>query len=340
MLKNNNKKILGFGEIMLRLTPTNYHKVVQADMCEITYGGAEANVIYSLSLLGHNTKFVTKLPDNGMGQRVIRNLRGSNIDVNDVLVGEGRIGICFVEPGHGLRSSEVMYDRKYSVISMAKREEFDINKILDGVGLLHISGITPALSDDLFDLTLELIKECKKKNILVSLDSNYRGKLWTIKEAKSFLEKALSYADLAFLGEKDIVNILNISVDESLDFDERLEALYKKLYEKYPNIKYSACTKRKVNFINNNTLMGYFYDGERLYKSREYTFDILDRVGGGDAFTAGIIHGLVKEMTPNRVVEFGVCAGALKHSIIGDMNIVNEKDILSLMENGLENIKR
>lgn len=339
-LRDKDKKILGFGEIMLRLTPLNYHKVVQADMCEITYGGAEANVIYSLSLLGHNTKFVTKLPDNGMGQRVIRNLRGCNIDVSDILVGDGRIGICFVEPGHGLRSSEVMYDRKYSAISMADKNEFDIDKIIENVGLLHISGITPALSSELYKLTINLIKRCNDKGILISLDSNYRGKLWSVGAAKVFLEEALPYADIAFLGDRDIKDILGIPLKEDEDFEVNLENLYKSLLEKYPNIKYAACTKRKVNFINNNTLKGYFYDGHVLYKSREYTFDILDRVGGGDAFTAGILHGLLNEMEKEKIVEFGICASALKHSIIGDMNIVNEKDIISLMENGLQNIKR
>lgn len=333
------RKILGFGEIMLRLTPINHHKLIQADTCEINYGGAEANVIFSLSCLGHSTKFVTKLPDSEMGMKVIKDLRGNNVDVEEILTGDGRLGICFVESGYGLRSSEVIYDRKYSVISMANKDEFDIDRIIKDIGLLHISGITPALSQDLYELTIDLIRRCKEKGILVSLDSNYRAKLWSIEKARVFLETVLPMVDIAFLGDRDIVSILKFC-NSDLEYDISLVDLYKQLVGKYPNIRYVACTKRKVNSVNNNTLVGYLFDGIELYKSREYTFDILDRVGGGDAFTAGILHGLISNMPNENVVNFGICASVLKHSIVGDMNMVDEKTILSLMEDGLQNIKR
>ncbi|OPX47737.1 2-dehydro-3-deoxygluconokinase [Clostridium thermobutyricum DSM 4928] len=337
--KMSGKKILGFGEIMLRLTPPNNQKIIQANSFDAVYSGGEGNVIASLAMFGHDTKFVTKLPENYLGDRVLNKFRGYNVDVNDVILGEGRLGIYYSEIGHGFRSTEVIYDRKYSAISMAKKEEFDIEKMLDSVGLIHLSGITPALSNELYEFLLELIKECKKRGILISYDSNYRAKLWTIEEARGFLEKILPYVDFAFLGYLDMINILKFEDIED-KFDKKLESLYKKLFFKYPNLKYAACTTRKVNSINNNTLKGYLFNGENLINSNEYTFDILDRVGGGDAFTAGILNGILKGIDERRTVEFGTCASVLKHSIIGDVNLVNEETINSLIDSGLCNIKR
>lgn len=334
-----NKKILGFGEIMLRLTPPNNQKIIQANSFDAVYSGGEANVIASLSMFGHNTKFVTKLPDNDLGKIVLNKFRGYNIDVNDIILGEGRLGIYYSEIGHGLRSTEVIYDRKYSAISMASKDEFNMDKILENVGLVHLSGITPALSKELYDFTIDIVKECNKKGILVSYDSNYREKLWSTKEAGNLLREILPYVDFAFLGYLDMVKILNFE-DKNLEFEENLENLYKTLFRKYPNLKYASCTRRKVNSINNHTLKGYLFNGEKLLKSNEYTFDILDRVGGGDAFTAGILHGIFKGMEEEKIIEFGICASSLKHSILGDINLVDEETVNSLMKNGLCNIKR
>lgn len=333
------KKILGFGEIMLRLTPPNNQKIIQANSFDAVYSGGEANVIASLAMLGHNTKFITKIPDNYLGQKVISKFRGYNVDVSDVIVGEGRLGVYYAEIGHGLRSTEVIYDRKYSAISMAKKEEFNIEKMLDNVGLVHLSGITPALSVELREIIIEIVKECNRKGIIVSYDSNYRAKLWSINEAKEVLDAILPYIDIAFLGHLDMTNILG-STGIDGEFDDNLKYLYKELFEKYPNLKYAACTKRTVNSINNNTLEGYLYNGKALLKSSKYTFDILDRVGGGDAFTAGILHGMLTDISDNKTVEFGTCASALKHSIQGDINLVDENTINNLINNGLCNIKR
>lgn len=339
MLKLNNKKILGFGEIMLRLTPPNNQKILQSNSFEAVYSGGEANVIASLSMFGHDTKFVTKLPDNHLGQKVLSKFRGYNVDISDIVTGEGRLGIYFSEIGHGLRSTEVIYDRKYSAISMADKSEFDIDKILDGVGFVHMSGITPALSKSLREFTIDFIKACKQRGILVSYDSNFRAKLWSLEEAREVLEEVMPLIDIAFLGHLDMINILQFE-DKGLEFDENLNYLYSRLFEKYPNLKYAACTKRTVNSINNNSLKGYLFDGERLIVSNEYNFDILDRVGGGDAFTAGVIHGILKNMNHEEIIEFGICASSLKHSILGDINIVDEQTVTSLMKNGLQNIKR
>lgn len=333
------KKILGFGEIMLRLTPPNNQKIIQANSFEAVYSGGEANVIASLAILGHDTKFITKLPNNYLGKKVISKFRGYNVDVNDVILGDGRLGVYYSEIGHGLRSTEVIYDRKYSAISMAEKDEFNIKNMLNGIGLVHLSGITPALSKNLKELIIDIVKECKKQGILISYDSNYRSKLWSIDEAKEVLEEILPYIDFAFLGYLDMINILKFD-NNNLPFEENLEYNYKKLFEKYPNLKYAASTKRTVNSINNNTLQGYLFNGNELFKSNSYTFDILDRVGGGDAFTAGILHGILSDMKNDRIIEFGTCASALKHSIIGDINIIDEDTINSFIDDGLCNVKR
>lgn len=343
-MKENNenlKSVLGFGEIMLRLSPPNNKKIIQTDCFNAGYSGGEANVIISLSILGHKTKFVTKVPNNYLGDKVINTLREYDVDTSHIIKGEGRLGTYYAEMGHGLRSTEVIYDRKYSAISMAEKEEFDLDKILKDVKLVHLSGITPALSKNLKHLIIDIAKYCNKNNIKVSYDSNYRAKLWSLEEAKEVLEEILPYVDYCFLGYLDMVNILNFEKeDENLDFETSLKNLYEKLFKKYPNLKYALCTKRTLNSINNNSLQGYLFNNNSLYKSKLYTFDILDRVGAGDAFTAGALHSILNNKENEQIVEFATCASVLKHSIAGDVNIVDEKTINSLMDSGLQTVKR
>lgn len=337
---NKGDKVLGFGEIMLRLTPTNFQRVIQAESFEATYAGGEANVVCSLSMFGHDTKIMTKLPKNVLGDKVIRAMNSFGVDTKDIVRGEGRLGIYFLEQGHGVRNSDVTYDREYSAISMASIEDFDLDEILDDVKLMHISGVTPALSKNLYDLSIELIKTAKKKGILVSYDSNYRSKLWTLEEARNFMLEVLPQIDIIFLGVLDFINILGYKPKEEKNYEAKLADLYKELFEKYPNIKYAASTKRTVNSVNNNSLQGYFFDGDKLYSSRIHTFDILDRVGGGDSFTAGILHGILEQMECGQISEFATCASALKHSIRGDINMVDLRQVETLMNCGIENINR
>ena len=340
-------KVLGLGEVMLRLTPPGYEKIIQANSFSATYAGGEANVICSLSMFGHDTKFVTKLPDNKLGEKVIKDLRSFGVDTKDIITGEGRLGIYFLEQGMGLRNTDVIYDRKYSAISMAKEDEFDIDKILEDATnsktaeMNNYKKIAETYRYRIIcvDMTDVPIEECKKRNIIVSYDSNFRAKLWSLEDARQFMLEILPYVDIAFLGILDFKNILLYDIPTE-SFEENLKILYKKLFEKYPNLKFASSTRRKVNSVNNNSLKGYLFDGENVNKSKEYTFDILDRVGGGDSFTAGILHGLLNQMTCEETVEFATCASVLKHSISGDMNLVSEKDIKSLMMSGVENINR
>lgn len=325
---------------MLRLTPANFQRIIQATNFESTYAGGEANVICSLSMFGHDTKIATKLPNNALGDRVIKDMNSFGVDTKDIVRGEGRLGIYFLEQGQGLRNSEVVYDRKYSTISMANKDEFDIDKILSDVGMLHISGITPALSLELYELTINLAKEAKKRNIMVSYDSNYRSKLWSLDEARKFMLDILPFVDIAFLGILDFKNILKYDIDEEKDFEDLLTDLYTKLFSNYPNLKYSSSTNRKINSVNNNSLQGFLFDGKILNKSKIYTFDILDRVGGGDSFTAGILHGVLSNMDIEKIAGFATCASVLKHSIKGDINMVSLDHVNTLMNSGIENIKR
>lgn len=325
---------------MLRLTPTNFQRVIQADSLEVNYGGGEANVICNLSIYGHDTKFATKLPDNVLGDKVVATMNSFGVETKDIVRGEGRLGIYFLEKGHGVRNSEVIYDREYSAISIASEKDFDIDKILSDVKMLHLSGITPALSSSLYDFSIELVKAAKKKGIIVSYDSNYRSKLWTLEEARKFMLEILPFVDIAFLGILDFANILQYKVNEEMDFEEKLTDLYKSLFEAYPNLKYAASTKRTVNSVNNNSLQGFIFDGEKLSASRMHTFDILDRVGGGDAFTAGILHGILNGLDCNEISEFATCASALKHSISGDINMVDLNQVNTLMNYGIKNINR
>lgn len=325
---------------MLRLTPTNYQRVIQADEFDATYAGGEANVVCSLSMFGHKTRLITKLPDNVLGDKVIRAMNSFGVDTKYILRGKGRLGIYFLEQGFGVRNSNVIYDRQYSSISMATKYDFDFHKILKDVRMIHISGVTPALSHSLCEISKDLIKFANKKGILVSYDSNYRSKLWSLEESKKFMLEVLPYVDIVFLGILDFMNILKYKVSQEKNLETQLLDLYNELFEEYPNLKYAACTKRIVNSVNNNLLQGFFFDGKKLSSSRTHDIEILDRVGGGDAFTAGILHGILSHMDDSKVVEFATCASALKHSIKGDINMVDLEQVEVLMNCGVENINR
>lgn len=325
---------------MLRLTPTSFQRIIQSEKFEATYGGGEANVICSLSMFGHNTKFLTKLPNNTLGDKVIRDLKSFGVDTTKILRGDGRLGIYFLEQGYGVRSSNVIYDRKYSAISLVDKSEFDFDEILQDVKMLHISGITPALSSNLYDISIDLIKEASKRKILISYDSNFRSKLWSLEEARKFMLEILPYVDIAFLGILDFKNILQYEVCDKDDLKKQLTNLYSELFKNYPNLKYAASTKRTVNSTNNNLLKGFLFDGKNISSSREYNLDIIDRVGGGDSFTAGVLHGVLTDMESNKIIEFATAASALKHSIKGDINLIELEEVNTLMNCGIGNINR
>lgn len=335
-------KVLTFGEIMLRLSTMENNRFLQSRKFQGDYGGGEANVAVSLSNFGIDTSFVTKIPNNALGDSVLRYLKGNGVDTKNIIKGGERLGTYYLEVGNGVRGSSVIYDRKYSSFSMMSMEEVNIEKILEGVGLIHISGITPALSSSCKDINLKLAKMAKEKGILVSFDFNYRGKLWSLDEAKDCLMEYLPYIDICFAGHLDAENILKIDIDKSKikNHEGLLEAYYGEIAKKYPNIKYFASTKRGINSVDNNDLVGFLYNNGKLYKSKEYNFNIVDRVGGGDAFSAGVIFGIIKNKKEEDIINFGVAASVLKHSIKGDANIVSQEEVESLILNGAGKISR
>lgn len=332
-------KILGFGELLLRLNPPHYQKIQQASQFQVNYGGAEANVLMSLSNFGHQTKFVTKVPQHQVGKCAIKQLASFDVDTSEIIQSEGRLGIYFLEQGNGPRTSEVIYDRAHSCFAQAEVSDFDYEQMLTGVTHLCLSGITPALGASVAKSCYQLIVEAKKRQIFVSYDSNYRAKLWSHQEAKQFLEMILPYVDAAFLGVADFQYILQYAVPEGT-IETQLTALYQELVHNYPNIHYLASTKRTVHSMSENSLQSLLYTQGELYISPEQRFQILDRVGGGDAFTAGVLHGIVSESSPQKIVEFANCASVLKHSIAGDVNLATREDVEAFWQHGTQTIKR
>jgi 2-dehydro-3-deoxygluconokinase len=293
------------------------------------YGGAEANVAVSLSLLGNDVSFVSKVPENGLGAAVEGHLKSFGVHTDFLLKGGERLGTYYVESGVGPRSAQVTYDRKYSSFSQLTIEEIAFDEVFQEATLFHVSGITAALSPVMKEVVLHALKKAKEHGVTTSFDFNYRAKLWSQKEAGDTIKTFLPYVDICFCGELDAIYLLGIEkADESLDATARLEYYYEKTKQMYPNIRFMSSTFRDVISASTNRLQGNFYTGGILYQSKVYQIDhIVDRVGGGDAYAAGILHGILEMMQPERAVEFATAASVLKHTVSGDCNIFSSEEI-------------
>jgi 2-dehydro-3-deoxygluconokinase len=328
------KKIVTLGEIMLRLSTTTGVRLFQTDQVTMQYGGAEANVGVSLARFGHEVYFVSKIPNNPLGKAVERHLKSHGVHIDYLVNGGERLGTYYVETGVGPRSAQVTYDRKYSSFSGLTLEEVDFEQVFDGASLFHISGITPALSPSLKELTYTALKKAKDLGVMTSFDFNYRAKLWSQKEAGETMKPILPYMDICFCGELDAIYLLNLEeADNGLEKEQKLIHYYEKIQEMYPNIKYFSSTFRNVISASTNTLQGNLYVEGKLFQSRVHHIDhIVDRVGGGDAFAAGILDGILKEETPHQIVSFATAASALKHTVHGDCNIFSKEEIHTFAE--------
>ncbi|MFL6556027.1 MAG: PfkB family carbohydrate kinase [Bacillus sp. (in: firmicutes)] len=336
------KKIVTLGEIMLRFSVENGERLFQADHLRMHYGGAEANVAISLSNFGHDVYFVSKVPENPLGIAVERHLKSYDVHTDYLIKGGERLGSYYLETGVGQRNSQVTYDRKYSSFSMLRPDEIDFDEVFSGAELFHVTGITPALSPGLKELTLQALKKAKEKGVLTSFDFNYRAKLWSQREASDTIKTLLPYVDICSCGELDAVYILGIDqADPSLSKDDRLRYYYSKIIEIYPNIRYISSTFRTIISASTNELQGnYFIEGE-LYQSKIFPIDhIVDRVGGGDAFAAGILHGILENMPPQELITFATAASALKHTIHGDCNVFSVDEVAAFANNGPGKIVR
>lgn len=333
-------KVLGFGEILLRLATDKGKRIGQVNSFNSNYGGGEANVLVSLSNFGIDTKILTAVSNNEIGQTIISYLRSFNIETKNIIKKNKRTGIYFLEVGSGNRNSKVIYDRLDSAFSNLILDDIDLEDILKDIDIIHFSGITLALSNSLREITVKILKKCKEKKIKVSYDSNYRANLWTLEEARIWTKQILPYINIFSAGILDAENILEMSSNKE-EREEKLKEYYAEIIKRYPNIKYIFSSERKIESSSVNKLKCNYYENGNLYTSREYIIDdIIDRVGGGDALTAGILYGIIKNIKVEMMPEFAVAASVLKHSIYGDSNLVTEEEVFSLIKKGVDKIKR
>lgn len=328
-------KIVTFGEIMMRLQPSGYKRFMQADGFDMVFGGGEANVAVSLAQFGEDVAFVTKLPQNALADRCIKELKGWGVDTSEIVRGGDRIGIYFCEKGCSQRSSNVIYDRAGSAIATVGEDDLDTAKVLDGAQWLHFTGITPAISDNAAKVTEKLLAEAKRRGITVSCDLNYRKKLWSREKANAVMSKLVKYVDVLISNEEDCKDVFSIEADNT-DINagvicaDGYANIAKKLMKKFPNIKYAAFTLRQSISASKNGWSAILCDGKKVYASKKYSIDIVDRVGGGDSFGAGLIYGLKNGLGEQQTIEFAVAASCLKHTVEGDFNVASVDEVNKL----------
>ena len=327
-------KIVTFGELMLRLQPYNYERFVQCDHVEFTFGGGEANVAVSLANYGMDAAFVTKLPAHAIGQSAVNSLRRYGVDTTKIVRGGDRGGIYVNEKGASQRGSVCIYDRANSAIAKATTADFDWDAIFEGVNWFHFTGITPALSDGMAEITLTALKEAKKRGITVSTDLNYRKKLWSKEKAGKVMSELCPYVDYCIANEEDAKDVFGIEADNTDINTGKLNregyiSVAKKLTDKF-NFKGVAITLRESLSANDNNWSAMLYTGGEAYFSKKYSVHIVDRVGGGDSFGGGLIYSLLNGYSAQDTIEFAVAASCLKHSIEGDYNLVSVDEVKKL----------
>lgn len=328
------EKIVAFGEIMLRLTPPDYTTISQARNFVANYGGGEANVLVSLSHLGHQTEFLTKLPDNQLGDSAVKHLMGHGVETNHVVRGSSNIGMYFVETGFGGRPSKVLYNRKHSAITRIEEDEVAFDEIFKDATWFHLSGITLALGDNVRNVAFKCLEYCEKYGVTVSFDFNYRSKLWTIDEARPHFKKVIPFVDVLFANHFDLNTILEIPLDdENVDTKTKKIELSKKLIAS-SKVKYVFGTERVVHTASENSLSSYCVCKNGEYKSEEpIRFAIYDRIGGGDAFASGVVHGLIKDFeNPEYALKFGLATSILAHTLYGDVSTLSEKEVQEFID--------
>lgn len=327
-------KIVTFGELMLRLAPEGYLRFVQSDKFEATFGGAEANVAVSLANYGEDAVFVTKLPSHEIGQMAVNSLRKFGVNTAEIVRGGNRVGIYYCEKGASQRPSKVIYDRAGSSIAEATVGDFDWKSIFKDAKWFHVTGITPALSKSACEITVEACKIAKKMGITVSTDLNYRKKLWSREEAREAMSEICKFVDYCIANEEDAKDVFGIEA-ENTDIEsgslnrEGYISVAKQLTEAF-GFKGVAITLRESISANDNKWSAMLYTDNSAYFSRKYGMHIVDRVGGGDSFGAGLIYGLINGFDNQKTIDFAVAASCLKHSIEGDYNMVSVAEVENL----------
>lgn len=328
------KRVVTFGEIMLRLAPEGYLRFVQADKFGVTYGGGEANVAVSLANFGLSASFVTKLPLNEIGQAAENSLRRYGVDTSLIARGGKRLGIYFLEKGASQRPSKVIYDRAGSSIAESSASDFDWDRIFEGVEWFHFTGITPALSDEVAGICLQAVKKAKEKGVTVSCDLNYRKKLWTREKAGQIMGELCGYVDVLIANEEDAADVFGIRSEGTSVTDGKVNAegyrdVAKALTDRF-GFKAVAITLRTSISASDNKWAAMLYKDGGFYLSKSYNVHIVDRVGGGDSFGAGLIYSLMTGKDNQQSIEFAAAASCLKHSIEGDFNMVSADEVEKL----------
>lgn len=328
-------RIVCFGEIMLRLSPPGYTRFVQANSFDVVYGGGEANVSVSLANYGMDAAFVSRVPDNSIGDSAVNELRRYGVDTSYIVRGGERLGIYFLEKGASQRPSKVIYDRKYSAISEAKPGDLDWRTIFNGASWFHFTGITPALGDKPAALALEAVKCAKEMGLKVSCDLNFRKNLWTSDKAGKVMGELMQYVDVCIANEEDAEKVFGIKADNSdISGGKLSHEGYKKVAAELKSrfgFEKVAITLRGSISASDNVWAAMLYDGTNYYFSKSYPVHIVDRVGGGDSFGGGLIYALSNGYTAGDAIEFATAASCLKHSIEGDFNHATLSEVKSLM---------
>lgn len=328
------KRIITFGEIMMRLNPEGYRRFVQAEKFEASYAGGEANVAVSLSNYGMDAAFVSKVPAHEIGQCAVNALRKFGVDTSNMVRGGDRLGTYFVEKGASQRASKVIYDRAYSAIAQASASDFDWDTIFEGADWFHWTGITPALGGELPQICLEACKAAKAKGVKISCDLNYRKKLWSTEKAREVMSELVKYVDVCIANEEDAKDVFGIEA-EGTDVDagklnhEGYISVAKQICEKFGCEKVAITLRSSISANDNDWAAMLYTDGE-AYFSPSYRIHIVDRVGGGDSFGGGLIYSLLEGKEPQDAINFAVAASCLKHSIEQDFNLVSIAEVEAL----------
>ncbi len=352
--ETNGKKFITIGEIMLRLTPPNYEKIRMASNFEASYGGAEANIALALANLGVDSTFFSVVPNNSLGKSAVRMLRSNDVHCTPMILSTPqetpthRLGTYYLETGYGIRPSKVTYDRKHSAITEYDFSDFDVKELLEGFDWLHLSGITPALAPNCRDLTLRAIQAAKELGLTVSFDGNFRSALWSWEDARDFCTLCLPYTDVLLGIEpyhlwKDEEDHSKGDWKDGVPLQpsyEEQDEVFQHFIQRYPNLKCIARHVRYAHSGSENSLKAYMWYQGHTFESKLFTFNILDRVGGGDAFASGLIYAMMHDYKPMDMINFAVASSAIKHTIHGDANITDDVASIRNLMNANYDIKR
>ncbi|MFC2658360.1 MAG: PfkB family carbohydrate kinase [Segatella sp.] len=327
-------KIVTLGEIMLRLSPKGNYRFVQSDSFQVIPGGGEANVAVSLANYGHASYFVSKLPAHEIGQIAVNGLRRYGVNTDYIVRGGDRVGLYYAETGASMRPSKVIYDRANSAIAEADPSDFNFDEIMEGADWFHWSGITPAISDKAAELTRLACEAAKRHHVTVSVDLNFRKKLWTSEKAIAVMRPLMKYVDVCIGNEEDAQLCLGFKPDADVEGGktdaEGYYGIFKGMMKEF-GFKYVVSTLRESFSATHNGWKALIYDGKEFYQSKHYDLNpIIDRVGGGDSFSGGLIHGMLTYKDQAKALEFAVAASALKHTIPGDFNVVSTSEVENL----------